>query len=70
LSGEAVGEVEETADGVLVLRRIHVRLLLRAPAEQRAIAERVHGMFAKFCPVYRSLHTAIAITTELDFVPS
>lgn len=32
------------------------------------MAERVHGMFAKFCPVYRSLHTAIAITTELVFV--
>jgi uncharacterized OsmC-like protein len=38
--------------------------------EQRATAERVHGMFAKFCPVYRSLHTAIAITTELVFEPS
>jgi hypothetical protein len=31
---------------------------------------RVHGMFAKFCPVYRSLHPAIAITTELVFDPS
>ena len=70
MSSEAVGDVEETEDGVLVIRRIHVRLLLRAPAEQRATAERVHGMFAKFCPVYRSLHTAIAITTERSRVPS
>lgn len=67
LTGEAVGEVEETEDKVLVIRRIHVRLHLRAPTEQRATAERVHGMFARFCPVYRSLHTAIAITTELVF---
>jgi len=27
-------------------------------------------MFAKFCPVYRSLHKAIEITTELVFSPS
>jgi len=50
---------------VLVIRRIHVRLHLRAPAEQRATAERTHGVFAKFCPVYRSLHKTIDITTEL-----
>ena len=65
-----MGEIEETEDHVLVIRRIHVRLLLKVPAEQRATAERVHGMFANFCPVYRSLHTAIAITTELAFSPS
>jgi uncharacterized OsmC-like protein len=65
-----VGEIEETEDHVLVIRRIHVRLRLKAPADQRATAERAHGMFANFCPVYRSLHTAIAITTELVFSPS
>ncbi len=54
---------------VLVLRRIHVRLRLRAPAEQRETAERVHGLFAESCPVYRSLRDAIAITTELAFEP-
>lgn len=68
LTGQ-VGEIEETEDKVLVIRRIHVRLHLRAPGELRATAERVHGAFAKFCPVYRSLHTAIAITTELVFDP-
>jgi len=50
-----------------VIRRIHVRLHLRASAEQRATAERTHGIFAKFCPVYRSLYKAIDITTELVF---
>jgi uncharacterized OsmC-like protein len=54
---------------VLVIRRIHVRLRLRAPEEKRAVAERVHGVFAEACPVYRSIHTAIAITTELELAP-
>ena len=58
-----MGEIEETEDKVLVLRRIHVRLLLKAKAEQRALCERVHGMFARSCPVYRSLHNAIEMTT-------
>jgi uncharacterized OsmC-like protein len=50
---------------VLVLRRIHVRLELRAAAEHRETAERVHGTFADACPLYRSLKPAIAISTEL-----
>jgi uncharacterized OsmC-like protein len=54
---------------VLVIRRIHVRLHLRAAEEHRAVAERVHGIFAQACPVYRSLHPGIAITTELAFEP-
>jgi uncharacterized OsmC-like protein len=55
-------------EGVLVLRRIHVRLLLNATEEQRTVAQRVHGVFADRCPVYRSLRAAIAITTEVEFV--
>ena len=51
-----------------MLRRIHVRLRLKAPAQQRGTAERVHGMFARHCPVYRSLQAAVAMTTELVFV--
>lgn len=68
MSGEAVGEIEKTEDGVLVIRRIHVRLRLKAPAEHRETAHRVHGIFAKFCPVYRSLHAAIMMTTELVLI--
>lgn len=40
---------------------------LEAPADQRETAERVHGIFANFCPVYRSIHKAIETTTELVF---
>ncbi len=53
---------------VLVLRRIHVRLELRAAPEQRETAERVHGLYAEACPLYRSLRAAIAITSELVWV--
>jgi organic hydroperoxide reductase OsmC/OhrA len=61
-----VGEVE-LEDNVLVIRRIHVRLHLKAEESQRETAERVHGFFADHCPIYRSLKAAIAISTELVF---
>jgi hypothetical protein len=66
--GRAVGEVE-LEDKVLVIRRIHVRLELRTSAAQREVAERVHGFFAMACPLYRTLRSAIAISTELVLVP-
>jgi len=65
---EAVGEIE-LEDNVLVIRRIRVRLRLKADESQRETAIRVHGFFADKCPVYRSLYKAIDITTELDFQP-
>jgi uncharacterized OsmC-like protein len=61
---EAVGEVE-LEGSVLIIRRIHVRLILRTAEENRETANRVHGVFADGCPVYRSLKAAIAMTTEL-----
>jgi uncharacterized OsmC-like protein len=63
---EALGEVE-LDDSVLVIRRIHVVLKLKAEESQRETAQRVHGFFADRCPVYRTLKPAIAITTELVF---
>ena len=65
---EAVGEVELEGN-VLVIRRIHVKLRLRAEEQHRETASRVHGFFAEKCPVYLSLYKAIAITTELVFEP-
>jgi uncharacterized OsmC-like protein len=52
---------------VLVIRRIHVRMNLKAPASERETSERVHGIYQDRCPVYRSLRAAIAITSELHF---
>jgi uncharacterized OsmC-like protein len=59
-----VGEIE-TEDHVLVIRRIHTTLRLKAEEAHWETARRVHGFFADKCPVYRSLKPAIAITTEL-----
>jgi organic hydroperoxide reductase OsmC/OhrA len=50
-----------------VIKRIHVRMLLECEAEQRETAQRVHGFYANGCPVYRSIHPQIAVTTELVF---
>jgi uncharacterized OsmC-like protein len=63
LTAQARGEIE-LEGGVLVIRRIHVELRLRAPADARETVERVHGVFARKCPVYVSLHRAIDITTS------
>jgi uncharacterized OsmC-like protein len=63
LTAEARGEIELEGD-VLVIRRIHVGLRLKAPAAVRDTVERVHGFFARKCPVYLSLHKAIDITTS------
>jgi hypothetical protein len=64
LVAKVVGEVE-VEDKVLVIRRIHVIFELKAVPEHRELAERVHGFFAMSCPLYRSLRSAVAITTEL-----
>ena len=63
LSAEVTGEVEKE-EGVLVIRRIHVSLRLVAPEEVRETVERVHGMYAMRCPLYRTLHKAIALTSS------
>jgi uncharacterized OsmC-like protein len=63
---EAVGEVE-LEDNVLVIRRIHVILKLKAMESDRETAARVHGFFADKCPIYRTLKPAIDMTTELVF---
>ena len=69
LSADVVGEVE-TDDGVLVIRRIHVTLRLAAADDARETVERVHGMYAMRCPLYRTLHTAIALTSSVILVPA
>jgi len=51
-----------------VIRRIHVRYKLKAPADQRQTIERVHDVHAGHCPVARSLEGAIAIRTSLELV--
>jgi uncharacterized OsmC-like protein len=65
LTAEITGEVEEE-DGVLVIRRIHVLMRLVAPEETRDKVERVHAVYAMNCPLYRTLHNAIRLTSSLE----
>lgn len=55
----------EKDDGVLVIRRVHVTYRLKAGDEHQDTIERVHGMHADKCPVYRTLSGCIDITTEV-----
>ena len=66
LTSEAVGEIE-TEGQVLVIRRIHITYHLKLEPGQREAAERVYAFHADFCPVYRSIHQSIDITSELHF---
>ena len=65
LSADVTGEVD-AEDGVLVIRRIHVAMRLEAPEEARETVQRVHEMYAMRCPLYRTLHNAIALTSSYE----
>ncbi len=69
LIAEVTGEVEKE-EGVLVIRRIHVEMRLVAPEEVRETVERVHGLYAMRCPLYRTLHNAIQLTSSYTLVAS
>jgi uncharacterized OsmC-like protein len=60
-----VGEVEDE-DGVLVLKRIAVSYRLPVPDDRRDVAERVHAVHARACPVARSIGGAVEIQTSLE----
>ena len=65
LTPDVTGEVE-AEEGVLVIRRIHVAMRLVAPDELRDTVERVHGFYAMRCPLYRTLHGAIALSSSFE----
>jgi uncharacterized OsmC-like protein len=67
LTAEVTGEVEKE-EGVLVIRRIHVAMRLAAPEEVKETVERVHGIYAMRCPLYRTLHKAIQLTSSYTLV--
>ncbi|MGB2618815.1 MAG: OsmC family protein [Candidatus Acidiferrales bacterium] len=69
LTADVTGEVE-SEEGVLVIRRIHVAMRLVAPEEVRATIERVHGVYAMRCPLYRTLHNAIQLASSFELVAS
>jgi len=57
----------ELEGNTLIIRRIHVKFSLECPPDQRETAQRVHGFYAQSCPIYRSIHPQIAVTTEVAF---
>jgi uncharacterized OsmC-like protein len=63
LVAEVTGEVE-TEDNVLVIRRIQVKMRLVASEDVRETVERVHGFYAMNCPLYRTLHNAIQLSSS------
>ena len=66
LTSEAAGEVEDE-DGVLVLKRIRVRYRLALdPGADRDKVQRAFERHPAKCPVYRSIGSAVEITTELE----
>ncbi len=67
LTADITGEVESDG-GVLIIKRIHVNMRLRASEDVREVVERVHGVFANKCPVFRSLSPGIEITSSYELV--
>jgi uncharacterized OsmC-like protein len=68
LTADVVGEIERTDDNVLVIKRIHVTYHLSSSAADKEKVLRAYDVHAEKCPVYRSLHPQITITTEMDWV--
>ena len=69
LTADVIGEVE-TEDGVLVIRRINVAMRLVTDEKSRELIERVHGFYAMNCPLYRTLRSAIALSSTVEIVGS
>jgi uncharacterized OsmC-like protein len=67
LTADVTGEVE-TEEGVLVIRRVHVAMKLVAAEESRATVERVHGIYAMNCPLYRTLRNCVQLTSSCQLV--
>jgi NAD(P)-dependent dehydrogenase (short-subunit alcohol dehydrogenase family)/uncharacterized OsmC-like protein len=67
LKADVTGEVEQE-EGVLVIKRVQVSMRLQTGEENRQTIERVHEMYAMNCPLYRTLHNAIQLTSSYELV--
>lgn len=67
LTAAVTGEVE-LEDGVLVIRRIHVQMRIVAPETVRGVIQRVHDGYGMRCPLYRTLHGAIALSSSFELI--
>jgi hypothetical protein len=41
---------------------------LAAPEDARPTVDRVHGLYAMRCPLYRTLHDAIALSSSVELI--
>ena len=48
--------------------QIHVAMRLVSPEESRGSVERAHGIYSMRCPLYRTLHEAIQLTSSFELV--
>ena len=63
-----MGEIEKE-ERVLVIKRIHVRYRLQVDSGvDRDAIDRAMRLHPRSCPVYRSIHPQIDVTTSLDVV--
>jgi uncharacterized OsmC-like protein len=67
LTADVTGEVE-SEEGVLVIRRINVAMRLIASEDSRKTVERTHSIYAMHCPLYRTLHNTIQLTSSFELV--
>jgi uncharacterized OsmC-like protein len=67
VTSEVRGEVEQE-DGVLVIKRIHVAIRVIAEEHKRSTVDRVHDVYAMRCPLYRTLHNAIELSSSYEIV--
>lgn len=59
----------ESEDGVLVLKRVRVTYRLRIdPDADREKIQRAFEHHMPYCPVYRSIGSAVQITTALELL--
>lgn len=66
LKVHGTGEIE-MEDGVLVIKRIQLEAFLQAASTHKNDAEEVIAEYAMNCPLYRTLHGSIAISSHLHF---
>ena len=65
LRAEVTGDIESD-HGVLVIRKVHVHFFLHTDQRNKKVVERVHGVFAEKCPVYKTLRPAFEITSDFE----
>jgi len=69
LVSDVRGEVESD-NGVLVIRRIRVHHRVGVPTDVEQVVREVHAKYPMQCPLYRTLHGCIEITTTYELVPA